>query len=414
MPSSWLATGAGAADGLEKLLARLRAEELLNEQKRSNRADEDFRNRQLQEQTATRNDTLRLNEQYRRDTLEQRGLESLDKQHAALGPGDRVKAPTKSAMVDRGYPETLFENIKTLESKQTGGYMSPDRAEGAAKTDASLPESTDEFLFEGTAAQRFNQQKEDNDLFTALHSKTSDKAPHVETVKYHGGPVDASWDPDTLRYTYRGKDITDEVDHYEKPPAPDRVLIQSGDSYIPRPVATDRFNRGENIPLPTTSSTRTMSEGAKMLQPKIEAAQQDAIELDKQGLFGPVMSRVRQALTQAGTIDQFTQAISSDPELSKDRLVGRFATRLGLLATGAGRVHGGARGGGSPQMYAHFKEMLGDASSLQMFLGRLDAVDDFMGTYAEGPNADHTTETPSTGGGTGRVYYDADGNPVRK
>jgi hypothetical protein len=129
-----------------------------------------------------------------------------------------------------------------------------------------------------------------------------------------------------------------------------------------------------------------MMEGAKMLQPHIDDLKDQASSLDQAGMFGPVMSRIRHLSEKAGTLDELNDLIAADPELSKDRRIGRFSTSLGLLATGAGRVHGGARGGGSPQMLLHFKQLLNDSSSLEMFLGRLDAVDDYMGGYATGPS----------------------------
>lgn len=194
--------------------------------------------------------------------------------------------------------------------------------------------------------------------------------------------------------------------HFSQEPAPpaapsvDHVLVQTPDGYKLRSDVATTLQGGGTVPLPLTSSTRTMEEGAKMLQPHITRLEATATELDKQGLFGPVMSRIRGLLTKVGTLDEFQNEVSKDPELSKDRLVGQFATSLGLLATGAGRVHGGARGGGSPQMLSHFKALLSDASSLQMFLGRMDSLNEYMSGYAAGPEGAHagggeTTKTPT-------------------
>lgn len=143
-----------------------------------------------------------------------------------------------------------------------------------------------------------------------------------------------------------------------------------------------------------------------MLQPHIDDLKDQAVALDQKGLFGPMMSRVRHIAEQVGSLDDFFGALSDDPELSKDPAIGKFATSLGLLATGAGRVHGGARGGGSPQMLAHFKHLLADSSSLSMFLGRLDAVDDYMTGYANpGDTLGNTGgPKPATGGGGADLY----------
>lgn len=141
-----------------------------------------------------------------------------------------------------------------------------------------------------------------------------------------------------------------------------------------------------------SQQTRAMMEGAQMMEPHIAQVADEASTLDQAGLFGPMMSRVRSALAQAGTIDEFTNLVSSDPELNRDPQVGRFATSLGLLASGLGRVHGGARGGSSPQMYNNFKALLSDAGTLPMFIGRLQGADDYMAGYAQGPKP---TQGPS-------------------
>jgi hypothetical protein len=172
---------------------------------------------------------------------------------------------------------------------------------------------------------------------------------------------------------------------------PDRVLIQSGDGYMRRPDAAKKLAGGENVPLATTSSTRTMEEGARMLEPHIKRLEQVGDQLDKEGLFGPMMSRIRHAAESAGTLEEFSAAMAADPELSQDRRIGRFATSLGLLATGAGRVHGGARGGGSAQMLSHFKQLLADSTSYNMFLGRLDSLEEYMSGYAAGPGSPQST-----------------------
>lgn len=152
---------------------------------------------------------------------------------------------------------------------------------------------------------------------------------------------------------------------------------------------------GTEVSSAPTNTTRTMMEGAQMLRPHVTKLGELATELDKNNMFGPVMSRVRVGLTKAGTIDEFMSWLANDPQLQNDRNAGRFATSLGLMATGAGRVHGGARGGGSPQMYEHFKAMLSDASTLPMFLGRLDAIDEYMSSYAGGPAESAKEKTPA-------------------
>jgi hypothetical protein len=155
-----------------------------------------------------------------------------------------------------------------------------------------------------------------------------------------------------------------------------------------------------------TTSTKTMMEGARMLLPHIPEIDQQAAGLEKVGLFGPIMSRIRGYAEKVGTtgsaeevqasLEQFANVIAKDPELNRDAAVGQFATTLGLLASGAGRVHGGARGGGSIEMVRYMKSLLSSDSTYPMFKGRLAALNSYMKTYAEGPKAPETPKSNPT------------------
>jgi hypothetical protein len=155
--------------------------------------------------------------------------------------------------------------------------------------------------------------------------------------------------------------------------------------------------------LQPTASTRTMMEGAKMLLPHVDEVDKMAQDLNKRGLFGPVMSRIRDIAAKVGTTgdsgadpdktnqlyNNFATALSKDPYINQtnDSVVGQFVTTLGLLASGAGRVHGGARGGGSIQMINYMKSLLSSDSTYDMFKGRLNALSSTLKGYAAGPKA---------------------------
>jgi hypothetical protein len=155
--------------------------------------------------------------------------------------------------------------------------------------------------------------------------------------------------------------------------------------------------------LQPTTATRTMMEGAKNLLPHIDEVDKMAQDLNKRNLFGPVMSRIRDIAAKVGTTgdsgsdpnktdqlyNNFATALSKDPYINQtnDSVVGQFIASLGLLASGAGRVHGGARGGGSIQMINYMKSLLSSDSTYDMFKGRLNALNSFMKGYAAGPKA---------------------------
>jgi len=144
-----------------------------------------------------------------------------------------------------------------------------------------------------------------------------------------------------------------------------------------------------------TNQTKTMMEGAKMLLPHISDLRKQAADLDKRGLFGPVMSRIRELAAKVGTtgspeevensLNTFSDIITKDPKLNNDAAVGQFITNLGLMTSGMGRVHGGARGGGSIEMIKYLKSLLSSESTLSMFNGRLNTVDSYLKGYASGP-----------------------------
>lgn len=348
--ASLQALGAGAAEGLDTVLQRMLLEERQKEVERSNQADEGLR-----QQTLTQN------------------------------------APAAQALTD--------ERRSSIAARQSA-LDQQGKEEKAAQdllADPNLDPKVRAFLGLRRAIPRGETIPPE-----LVAPKTS--RAEVKTVTYKGKPVDANYDPEARTYTYQGQDITKDVGHYEKPAQPDRVLIQSGDSYIPRADAAAKLKAGQDVPLATTTATRTMSEGAKMLQPHIASLQTQAEQLDKAGLFGPAMSRIRNIANKVGTIDAFTQAMEDDPELSQDKAIGKFATSLGLMASGAGRVHGGARGGGNVQMYNNFKALLSDAGTLDLFKGHLEGIDEYMTGYANGPGG--ATKPGETGAAPKRRVYD--------
>lgn len=336
--------GAGASEGLDTALNRMMVEAQINESKRRNLSQEAVdQQRANQEKVAS-------------DALAAERKSNEDTKKAALDDEDRRKKQEDELLKDPNTP-TLIKQFVGLRRITPKGENAPYQL---LTEPNGPPVNTQENAYKLTSPE----------LAKSLGKKV-------------GEVIDAARDPKTNKITYRGVDVTNGVDHYEKPPAVG--FLQSGDGYITKTDAANKLGKGETVPLATTSSTRTMSEGASMLEPHIRDIEQQATELDKAGLFGPIMSRVRDHLGKVGTIDEFFDSVSSDPELSKDKMAGRFATSLGLLASGAGRVHGGARGGGSTQMLQYFKAMLSDASTLQMFLGRIQGVDDYMKGYAAGP-----------------------------
>jgi hypothetical protein len=141
-----------------------------------------------------------------------------------------------------------------------------------------------------------------------------------------------------------------------------------------------------------TASTRATEEFAGKIYPHFQELRDQAKDLEKRHLFGPVMSRIRGYAEKLGTtgspesieanFKSFQDKVLSDKEIkdTNDYVVGQFAGTLALLASGAGRVH--AQGRTGIEMIRYMKQVLSAEGTLPMFLGRLDALDSFIKGYA--------------------------------
>lgn len=373
-----LAAGAGADEGLDQMLARMLMERqvgqkdtALAEETRHNQATERLGQDQLASLTGER------------DALTKERTQMTADRQAAQAAEQRRQQEEEALLADPNTPEVLKNFIKARRVTPKGENMPWE-------------------LFQ-TPGANVNQEKanyvtEDPEVAKALGVKI--KEPFTVWMNPRT--------PGQGMKTLAGQDLTPyaaKLQPYEKPPQPFFMPIQTGDNYamVDRrnpnaPAVPVKDKAGDVVPLATTGTTRTMMEGAQMLEPHVPQLASMATELEKRGLFGPILSRVRQLAQKYGStltdpnpdvsskaLQDLGADIARDPNLSQDRLVGQFATTLGLMATGTGRVHGGARGGGSPTMMEYFKGLISDSASLPMFLGKLDALDTFLKGYAKGP-----------------------------
>jgi len=127
-----------------------------------------------------------------------------------------------------------------------------------------------------------------------------------------------------------------------------------------------------------TAQGRAMKETAQEILPQIEKIEAEAKSLDQKGLMGPLRGRWR---------DFATRKIGAESLVGggeNGKAVGKFQTDLGLLMTAVARAHGGARGGGSPAMLEHMRDILdAHGKDLDIFLGNLAATREWMQGYAE-------------------------------
>lgn len=340
--------GAGAGEGLDTYLNRLLVQQEVEERGRHNMATEDTANQSLRQQAGV-----------------QQSLEDLRSQQGKV----ITDREAKDAARDKNRADMLADpNV-------------PDAVKIALRTYSALPEGDKTFPYQ-LIQPPTKPAKSLQNHFGDIDVQDNGVSKHLKNVPFNYNPEDGS-------LSFNGQKLDPANVHGVVSPSMAAAGLQWDPAQgliINKAAGTAKTVTGPDGGVLTpdlTSASRTMREGATALMPHIKDVAAQAEALDKAGLFGPVMSRVRDIATKAGTIDEFYDALSSDPTLKNDENAGRFATSLGLLATGAGRVHGGARGGGSPQMFEHFKHMLSDTSTVAMFKGRLGAVNDFMQGYSQ-------------------------------
>jgi hypothetical protein len=89
-----------------------------------------------------------------------------------------------------------------------------------------------------------------------------------ETVLLDGKPIPAVFDPGTGRYSYRGEDVTDRIEHYNRPPTPYTMPVNTPYGIVPWDTrgggATDPS--GGNLPLrPPASAEQALTNAQALL-----------------------------------------------------------------------------------------------------------------------------------------------------
>lgn len=426
-----LAIGGGAGKGLQDYLEQALHEQTLAEAKRHNMAQEAAQMENLHLNTQLRGDTLKANQDYRADQLKQQQSKELNDSLEERGIGDPVTEPEYASERKAGVPAGLYEETPGKKLTLSGFTSLPEGQRPDVEPDPGNTIQAPRLMsFKGTAKRREERDKNETDRLREQRMGAGAGGVNTqETTRRYTGPsnklikngeiIDANRNPRTNKLEYRGIDVTNLSEHYEKPPNKTEVGIWTDKGYVSREGALRDAAAGNPAQPKMTSQTQAMSEGAKMLKPLVNRVAGDAEALDKVGLFGPMMSRVRSVATKLGTVQSLNSAdldeqqramvelgnaIKSDPALASDRLAGRFAAGLGLLASGTGRVHGGARGGGSIQMIDYMKDLLSGSSTLPLFLGRLDTLNFVLEDYAAGPNPQ--APSPDAGAAPPESAYD--------
>jgi hypothetical protein len=142
-----------------------------------------------------------------------------------------------------------------------------------------------------------------------------------------------------------------------------------------------------------TAQDQAMMTLAQKTIPSIDRVEALAKQINDLGLMGTVGGNWRSLVSGQSAA---TDLAGLTP--AQQQLVGQFVTEAGLITSGVARVHGGARGGGSPQMQAMLKPILEpNSSTLDTYIGHLEGARDFMKVYAAPVDRTGSATPPSSG-----------------
>lgn len=370
--ASLLNYGAGAYAGLEDIMDRdykRQVEERLlaaqQEQSRHNQAEEGLSGR-----------TLDLNTQLRTDA--QKSLEESRKSAETNLLRDDIR--TAATIRNRGDVVTPQERAREMDAGllPSSDYKQTNRYEGMSGDDASDPVGQDEFQWIGKDPK-------------AATGQTNTKG-----FKLAGKRIVAQETPDG-RVMFQGKDITDDP-RLAPDQADDRMLIavQAPDgSTVLKPRGSAA---GQQPPLP--AAERQQVEGLDYLDSLVD----ETLKLGDQSGWagvGPVKSL-------AGKLHDYTPIdLAGEGDAGKT-----LRAKIEQIRTESSFAQGGKNL--TPTERAALDSFLAtvaqDPATAKL---RLQEYQKEARTKRQGMLAGGSTTPPPNNGGAGRVYYDADGNPIK-
>src|SRR3990167_6722425 len=187
MASQMLATGAGAAEGLETLMARLRAEEAMAEAKRSNLAGEALQGRNIEETSGLRRATLEATNAERMRAEDARMRDDVINRLKLRTRGSEVTQPEYDVETKYGAPSSLYE--KSQVTPFSNDFMGPIEPSGPQRG-----ESLSKISFTGTADQQMSEDrlKQAEEIANLRQELAQDRE---NRLRNWGPPVIQTYDP---------------------------------------------------------------------------------------------------------------------------------------------------------------------------------------------------------------------------
>jgi hypothetical protein len=375
MPSPILAAASGAGDGLEEVLNNLMTQARLSQVKnhedatlaesiRSHQADEDFRNRQLTEMGADRLARTQENIRLHNDQGAARQSEN-DARTATEARQDAEDIPGGTIIPDTD---------RAAMTMRAGGAGPLLRAVGPrpAVTEGPLePEDTGEAVPQPSVIKLSSSaQKKQQAADTAAGRKQDEVERHDQAME-------------------------------NKPPAPDRVVVQTGDGFMTRDDVRRRLASGTDVPLPDSAQARTRAKMAGQILPHFDDVIQEINDADKAGALGPIKGR---------TVNDFLAGkVGSTGDDKLDTLLGGLNLDMNMLSSGVASLHG--RGGANAGIGRDLLAKMNTAHmSKDELLGAVGSLRKWAAGYAnEKDTAATDTPAPKKSG----QYFDLQGNPIK-
>lgn len=385
--ASALSFGAGAAEGLDVLLNRLMSEQKMRQQeqqleevRRSNMAREGIARDQLSSLDRDRQAREAETAGYHKVIGDAR-TDANVRQETSMRPIGGIVTPEEKALETKhGIPDALYGGWQPGNM----GMSTPEGEQGP--TGEGMPwMGTQDQIQRAKAKPRPGGDYNDQPQQFTVRDPEVAKRLGVKP----GEPVDTYVDPRThlVSDIRTGEDITKFVSHWEKPPSPDRVLIQTGEGYMRRPDAAAKLGAGENVPLADPATVRTRKNMADTVKEHVPQAMALIEEADQKGLLGPIMGRWS---------DFLANRLGSTGDQDTDDLMGQLAFTMSGLRTGFANVHGGARGGGSIQMTEMWKAIYDSKfMSKDRLMGALKAEQDWLAKYGSQPKGAAPPQDPN-------------------
>lgn len=349
MAAGALALGAGAGQGLEDVLNRIMTEEKL---------------RQLKDQFQQTHD-----ESVRAHTA----MEGIDREKIAAGERERI---SRDAILRQGHDDEQANKLRddgraAAEQIPGGTVMAADDP-----TTKILPQS----LLRGLKAQTSTS------LAPNVMGGESTISSDADMGTFKGQEIPATSRIKLKTFAQQEKSAADEraaeaeaekqrhdIETENKPPAPDRVLIQTPEGYMPRSTARGIIEGGGQVAGPESAQTKNRRDMATAVGSHFEDANQLIDEADKRGLLGPIAGRT--------FTDFLAGHVGSTGNAENDALLGDLRTSLSMIRSGTASLHGrtGANVGIAKDIEKKMDEGHMSAAELK---GSLSALKKWVDTYA--------------------------------